>query len=48
MQPTYLTLAYDGNYVGRSPLGGWEMFTYNGELWIVNPATDQAVPFPSM
>lgn len=37
MRPTYLQLAYEGNYVGRGPLETlttyWEHFTYKGKLF---------------
>jgi hypothetical protein len=41
---TYLFLAYEGNYVGRSLNSTWEMFTYKGELYYVNPNTDEVIP----
>ena len=41
MQITYLTLAYEGNYVGRAE-GSWEVFTYMGDVWVANPVTDEA------
>jgi hypothetical protein len=37
---TYLVLAYDGNYVGRTQGGLFELFTYGGELYAADPMTD--------
>jgi hypothetical protein len=37
---SYLFLAYEGNYVGKSPVGQYELFTYNGHLYMADPATD--------
>lgn len=34
MHPTYLDLAYEGNYVGKSFIGG-EIFTYQGKVFHV-------------
>ena len=38
--PTYLQLAYDGNYAGRlklTPWQEWEVFTYKGEVYLAHP-----------
>lgn len=38
---TYLTLAYDGNYVGRTQGGLFELFTYGGNLYAADPETNE-------
>ncbi len=39
----FMTLAYDGNYVGKTLLGKFFLFTYKGELWATDPDTDAVV-----
>jgi hypothetical protein len=43
--PTYLELAYEGNYVGH--LSGifraMEVFTYQGKVYVANPETDKVL-----
>jgi hypothetical protein len=43
--PSYLDLAYEGNYAGIVPWNGWEIFTLNGTAYLANPATDEVVLF---
>lgn len=40
---TYLTLAYEGNYVGRTLKGTWDLFTYHGELYATDSQNDIVV-----
>jgi hypothetical protein len=43
--PTYLTLAYDGNYVGKTSGGHFLLFTYKENLYVVDPDTDTVAMF---
>ena len=40
---SYLTLAYEGNYVGKTLFGKFFLFTYRGELWATDPDTGEVV-----
>lgn len=39
--PNYLTLAYEGNYVGRQGL--YDLFTYEGKLYAALPLSDKDI-----
>jgi hypothetical protein len=45
---TYLFLAYEGNYAGKSPVGKWEIFTYDGKVYLANPVTDTVIEYPDL